>query len=458
MKKKSLIYFILCLAICLLPVLLLPVKGNQTASENRKLAEAPSFTDAEGRFNVNVLSDAGAYFEDHFGLRNEWVTAYGKILANCFGVSSQNGVILGKNDWLYYKDSLTDYQGGYDLNDRQLFDAAWTIRMIQEEAEAEDIDFAFMIAPNKNSLYDQNMPYYYTAYREDHKNYDRLMPLLAEYGINVADVKSVLTSDEYKDEILYHARDSHWNNKGAALAAQTVLDASETEHPVFTDRKETVKEDFTGDLDAMIFPAAMKPEAEIYYEPACDFTYVEEVESNFSPQIYTESNSENGSLLMYRDSFGNALVPFMAESFTNSHFSRGIPYQITDDIYADECETLIIERAERFIPELAMNAPRMLAPVITSRQLGERNYEKSISGLAEEESDIYTIITGDLPENIPADARIFIRVNGEVNYEAFPVTDESGKESFSLMLITELLSENNTYELCLVPASELAAE
>ena len=45
---------------------------------------------------------------------------------------------------------------------------------------SEDIDFAFMIAPNKNSLYDQNMPYYYTSYREDHKNYDRLMPLLQE--------------------------------------------------------------------------------------------------------------------------------------------------------------------------------------------------------------------------------------------------------------------------------------
>ena len=64
----------------------------------------------------------------------------------------------------------------------------------------------------------------------------------------------------------------------------------------------------------------------------------------------------------------------------------------------------------------------------------------------------------ELPENIPADARIFVRVNGEVNYEAFPVTNESGQESFSLMLITELLSGNNTYELCLVPASELAAE
>ena len=63
---------------------------------------------------------------------------------------------------------------------------------------------------------------------------------------------------------------------------------------------------------------------------------------------------------MYRDSFGNAILPFFANSYANAYFSRGIPYQMTD-LSEHQADTVIVERAERFLPEMAENPPQMEA-------------------------------------------------------------------------------------------------
>ena len=70
--------------------------------------------------------------------------------------------------------------------------------------------------------------------------------------------------------------------------------------------------DFTGDLDEMLYPLALTEEKEIYYDKADVFAYVGEVESNFDPKITTVNPGSTGSLVMYRDSFGNAILPFFA--------------------------------------------------------------------------------------------------------------------------------------------------
>ena len=38
--------------------------------------------------------------------------------------------------------------------------------------------------------------------------------------------------------------------------------------------------------------------------------------------MHTKADGKSGSLVMYRDSFGNALLPFIAEAFGDAYFSR----------------------------------------------------------------------------------------------------------------------------------------
>ena len=42
--------------------------------------------------------------------------------------------------------------------------------------------------------------------------------------------------------------------------------------------------------------------------------------------IETESKGKKESIVMYRDSFGNALIPFVADEFHNGYFTKAVPY------------------------------------------------------------------------------------------------------------------------------------
>ncbi len=443
MKKLYMIYIIVFLAVCMIPSAGLLFGGSEESLENRDTAQAPVLLTETG-VNPQFLGDAGAWFEDNFAYRNEWVTGYALLMGKVFGVSSQESVIAGKNGWLYYKDSLADYQGAELMTERQLFNVAHSLAMVQDYAQENGVQFAFAAAPNKNSLYGENMPYYYQSFRSGESNLERIQKYLESEQVNYVDLHKVLGS---REEILYHKTDSHWNNKGAALAADAVLSNLGKTHRSYADEAYGIRKDFEGDLENMLYPAAMEKEEELYYDPMPQFTYNEEVESNFAPKIYTNSESD-GSLVMYRDSFGNALLPFMAEAYGNAYFSRALPYRLSD-LAECEADTLVIERAERFLPDMAARAPYMPAPLVSIKNIGQNagldENAVDIDGLEIVETGDYTQVTGRIPmESLADDARIYIRVNGGSYYEAFPVTNEDGQEGFSLLLETKVLTDKKT--------------
>lgn len=453
MKKKYYLYIAAFLIICLFPSAGLLFTGVQQSAENRDTAKAPVLMEEDG-VNQYFLNDAGAWFEDHFAFRKEAVTGYALLLGKTFGVSSQQGVITGRDGWLFYKDSLEDFQGTSQMTDRQLFDVAHSLAMIQQYAQKNGIQFAFAVAPNKNSLYGDYMPYYYQPFRKSAGNMERLKKYLQAEQVNYIDLYEALSG---KEQILYHKRDSHWNHEGAALASDQILTGLGKAHPSYADREYEIRCDFEGDLDRMLYPAATKPEEERYYIPSPQFTYCEEVESNFAPKISTSSEG-SGSLVMYRDSFGNALLPFMAEAYENAYFSRALPYQL-DDLETHQADTLVIERAERFLPEMAREAPFMEAPYIEAGDMEQlcagANAEKNglqIADLEEIKQGDYVKVTGKIPLHACKDtSRIMIRVNGKHSYEAFPVSYADGQEGFSMLLRSDALQEKgNGYELFLV--------
>ncbi len=98
----------------------------------------------------------------------------------------------------------------------------------------------------------------------------------------------------------------------------------------------------------MLYPLATTPEEEVYYDRQTTFAYVGEVGSNFDPKITTVNPVKEGSLVMFRDSFGNALLPFMADAYSSAYFSRGVPYQMSE-VDEKNADTVIVERAERFL-------------------------------------------------------------------------------------------------------------
>ena len=448
MKKGKLIYCILFFAICLCPSLGMLVTKQETSSENRQLSEFPSPKTEEGKINVEWLSQAGDYFQEHFAFRNELVTGNALLHGRLLETSTADGVIQGKNGWLYYKDSLDDYLGQDLLSDRSLFNIAHMLSMTQQALEEKGVNFLFTIAPNKNSLYGDNMPYYDKLKVSGQTNRENLESWLKTEKVAYADLYQALMEE---DEVLYHARDSHWNNKGAALAADVLMDALGKDHDSYEGESYTVRRDYTGDLDTMLYPLASTADDEIYYDKETTYATVEEIQSNFDPRITTVNPVKEGSLVMYRDSFGNALLPYMADAYANAYFSRGIPYQLMD-VETHSADTVIIERAERFLPEMSQFPPVLTAKEISLTEDQELQGSDGAVDVKIKPQGMTAQLSGRIKEGLlDTDSRIYLKVNGSV-YEAFPMDVKVGENlddnGFCLYLPSELVAaDGNDVEI-----------
>lgn len=424
MKKKLLIaYTVLFLGIMALPFYGL-VLGSSSPVGNEERAKAPELIE-KGKANPSFLKEAGDYFEQKMAFRNVLISANTRISSDLFGVSANDQVIVGKNGWLYYADSLDDYQGINLLSRRALYNIAANLRMMQEETERQGGSFVFTVAPNKNSLYPQNMPYYSRMKYSDEKNIENLTPYLKAEGVHYADLFSVF---EAQDRILYHKTDSHWNNEGAAMAYDEILKVLKKKHRSGRDITFRERTDFTGDLEEMLHPLHPKKETELYCDKEFTYTYTNEVESTFDPLIQTENSRGSGALLMYRDSFGNALVPFMAQAFETAEFSRAEPYYLSGDCGEMKADTVIVERAERFLKNLAQNP----AVVKKAGQLMDQGYEAGTNETTlkvGEPAGSYVTLEGTVDASL-ADlkTRIYIRIGGRFSYEASPMTTAGGND------------------------------
>ena len=435
-KHLPTIYLIIFLVILLIPSLGMFIFGA-SESENGEELTMPVFYSEEEGINKEYLQQLGALFESRFALRQQMVTAYSEITGKIFHTSSQSGVIAGEGDWLFFNDTLPDFQRTNILTDRQLHNAVRNLELVNEYCDNNGIEFLFVIAPNKNTLYPEYMPYYLIP-GEGPSNRELLDDLLLATQINFTDFGRYDTFLD-DDAVYYFHRDSHWNNVGAAIASGSILSSLGVPHHDYTSEAVSWGEPHQGDLEQMIYPSDSPAELETVFSVMPVFTYDAPVESNFDFRIGTSGSGES-SLLMYRDSFGSALLPFMAEPFSHAFFSRSNSCQI-NDFLSNSPDFLIIEKAERFISQLCTSPSRLPAPV---RELPENAVPVEVSDLNAAEAGEFVTVTGTLPEgSYSADSLIYI-VSGGVCFEACPVSDLASRaESFQALLEKNSVSTDN---------------
>ena len=360
----SKIFIAIFFAIVLVPLVCVPLVSGDVSAEKRELAPAPSLV-VDGRPNVNVLQEAGEWFDDHFAFRGLLVDADATLKERIFMTSATENVVVGSNGWLYYAGTLNDWQRRYEMSEHALKNAAHNLALMQEWLEGQGKGFAFCIAPNKNSLYPQNMPFYEMA-GEGKSNLDRLVPLLANEGVRYVDLRSAF---EAQDKVLYYARDSHWNGEGALLAYREIAKVLPTALPAF-EGEEMRAATHKGDVDQMLHPQSAAEEHDVALPSASAYTIANEatgVEDNTIKTTSSLGETADAALMMYRDSFGNNLLPYFAASYRDATFSKLVPYDMGPAAIRG-ANDVVVERAERHMDLFATNPPYMPSPV---RELAE---------------------------------------------------------------------------------------
>lgn len=361
--KKCLIFMIACLAVCLLPFAGMAVWPTTVSTENKTMSEFPDLKDAKGSLNLNFFKELEEYFNEHFAFRNELIFADAKIQTMVFGVSNVDTVIYGKDGWLYYTSTLDDYLGNHRMTERQVYNLAHNLSLVQQYVQQNGSTFVLTAPPNKNTLYGAHMPYYYSRIVDQKHNIDALTPKLQEQGVYYADLLSLFRND---NEVLYLKRDSHWNGKGALAAYNCIMDTLEYAHKNYEDAPVTRSKDEDGDLNRMLYTVYEEKELNYKYEIAQEYKYVNEVKSVedvwIETELHTEHSMGNGKLLMFRDSFGNTLIPLLANQFEKAWFTKEVPYGLESLMEQYAPDTVIFEKVERNLSEYIKMPPVISAP------------------------------------------------------------------------------------------------
>lgn len=425
MKEK--IFITVFFIIICLPSLAMLFYKTDINVEKRKVQSFPDLK-KEGKVNIDFFDELSNYFSDNFAFRQELIAIDAVIKSKIFKESNNEKVIVGKNGWLFFSETLNDYLGRNTLSDRQIFACARVLYLLQENAEQNGRKFVFTVAPNKNALFPEYMPDRYIKV-SDVNNYSMLKSELSQQKVNFIDLHKLFQKD---GKIVYHKLDTHWNNEGAAMACEWILDNIGKQHYDYSSEPRRTENNFSGDLYGMLFPKGNKKDDNVIYEKKHSYVYVSKTKNVEDISLKTENLEKDGSIVMYRDSFGNALIPFLADEFKNGYFTKAIPYNWElADIY--NADSVVIEIAQRHIPSLIEGLPYMAAPIRKEKiDVQETNDCTSTLECVENE-DGYMPFCGIVDKKyIDKDGKILIRFwNDKRQYffEAFPATFEGENSS-----------------------------
>ena len=412
-----------CIVLCLIPSVGMLFFPTTRSTENKAMAEKPKLVSEDGNFNKMFLQDFGEYFNDHIALRNQVIFVDAKIQTKLFSESNVSGVIYGENDWLYYSSTLDDYLGRNQMSERELYNLSHNISIIQDYLKERNIDFIFTIPPNKNTLYDENMPYHSSDKVNAEHNARRLEEYLKDRKINYLNLFDLF---EKQEETLYLLRDSHWNMKGACLAYNNIMDSLNIKHYDYSQTTPVIEKNTDGDLNKMLYSFYGEPEENYNYSLPMNYSYKNQVSGVEDGWIITENPKGEGTLLMFRDSFADTLIPFISNEFETAYYSKGLPNALERYINDDKPDCVIMEKVERNITDY-LNTPPILSPQTT--ELPDNiTIANTASNITMEECIYdaeYYVISGELDEKrVGEHSDIVICVNGKL-YKAYH-TEEYG--------------------------------
>lgn len=345
------IYVGLIIALCLFFSVGAFFFGPDAEAEGRELSPMPALRTEDGGLNLSYTTQLESAFADRFALRSELVTAQSVLRAGLFGTGNDQ-VIVGREGYLFFGETLDDYLGRDPMTDEEIEAAADALAKMSRFAEEQGAQFIFTAAPNKNTVYGEYMPVRYLP-RTGESDMDRLYAALDARGVAYLDLREVLTGED-----LYHKRDTHWNGEGARLAYGGLMDALGLAYDDYADAPVQTVKDFPGDLDALLTPTLSRTDENVVYTLP-EFVYTSNYVTPMDLIISTRCDTApERSALIFRDSFGSALIPYFSSAFSTVTYERANPYRI-DQLTRKPADVVILEIAERNLRDLVGSAERL---------------------------------------------------------------------------------------------------
>jgi hypothetical protein len=293
-------------------------------NENRMPASLPAARDF--RWRKESFAQVEAWFSDHFGFRRRLIRLFqrwSRELGNRVSID----VMPGRDGWLFLTGlrSGEDHRGLLALSARQLDAAKRLLEVRQRRLAALGAGYILVVAPDKQSVNPDRMPEWHGPSRA--RRLDQFLSHLRDKGceVPVLDLRPALRVTTAKEQI-YFRTDSHWNDRGAYVAATEIVGEVRARFPRLgigdlpVPRVEGVIPGRVGDLIPMLRSGATEGESTETLGPRLAGVTALDLPQDrlFFPPLRTVNPKGGPTLVMMHDSFGEALRPFVGWAFGES--------------------------------------------------------------------------------------------------------------------------------------------
>ena len=321
---------------------------DMSEGENRPLQKRPSFslsTFTDGSF----MDSMEKWLSDQFPLRDKAV-AFKTLLDRSLGKKEQNGVYFGKDGFLFEK--------GSEYDEERISKTASVMKKFMKRYGIENS--AVIISPNSSEILSDYLPGYVNEESQKETLSD-IRGKLKKGGATWIDCHKILSSQENKTELFFRT-DHHWTVRAAYKVFESLKEKWELSEKGVKFKFHTVTDDFQGTLASSSGAEGITDKIEICMPEKKDMSYVVVWESqglrkatlfdraklntknkyevflggNFDKIEITTNNDNMKSLLIFKDSYANSMIPMLTP-----YFSKIV---IVDPrYYSDEIDNLIAD-------------------------------------------------------------------------------------------------------------------
>jgi hypothetical protein len=213
---------------------------------------------------------------------------------------------------------------------------------INDQLAEAGILFTVVVAPNKESIYPGHLPDHVQKIG-DFCRWVQVVALFDHCKTKILDLRSTMVSAKQEAQV-YHKTDTHWNDVGALYASQYIMGELKVEIPdiqVHTfEEYELTSDDFNGDLARFLPVVDTFVEQGLFLGPRFDRKYQYLTTGRDDIKITEIEDSDLPSAVIFRDSFMNALRPFLSDYFSRAVYKSS--FTIDLDLIEEEAPDVVI--------------------------------------------------------------------------------------------------------------------
>ncbi len=162
------------------------------------------------------------YLNQEFGFRNTLVRLNNELYYRIFSLAKANGVVVGKEGYLYEETYINDYYGTNFIGQNKINENVACLAQIDSVFKTLNKTLLIVFAPGKASFYPEYIPNNYKRAGVE-TNYKSYRKSVQQSGINFIDFNEYFIANKGKTNYeLYPKTGIHWSDYAAVLALDSI--------------------------------------------------------------------------------------------------------------------------------------------------------------------------------------------------------------------------------------------